>query len=158
MSEEKKYLMTEEGRKQLQEEYDHLIHVDREENKRELAEARAMGDLSENADYDAAREKQGQIEGRIAALEDMLQEGHYEIITKGENTGVVKVGFTVVVESLDTHEVNTYTIVGSTEADPLNGRISNETPLAKAIMGKGVNEEAEVNARSPYMVKILAIH
>lgn len=158
MSEDKKYLMTEEGLKQLQDEYDHLINVDREEVKKELAEARAMGDLSENADYDAAREKQAQIEGRIQVLEEMLQPGNYEIITKGENTGVVKVGFTVVVESLDTHEVNTYTIVGSTEADPLNGRISNETPLAKAIMGKGVNEEAEVNCRSPYSVKILAIH
>lgn len=158
MSEEKKYLMTEEGLKQLQEEYDHLINVDREENKRELAEARAMGDLSENADYDAAREKQGQIAARIETLEEMLKEGNYEIIKKGENTGIVKVGFTVVVEFMDTHEVGTYTIVGSSEADPEKGRISNETPLAKAIMGKAVNEEAEVNVRSPYTVKVLAIH
>lgn len=158
MSEEKKYYMTEEGLQQLKDEYDHLIHIDREEVKRQLAEARSLGDLSENADYDAAREKQGQIEGRITQLEDMLTPGNYVIITKGENTGRVQIGFTVVVEAMDTHEVSTYTIVGSTEADPLNGKISNETPLAKAIMGKAVNDEAEVDCRSPYTVKILAVH
>lgn len=158
MSEVKKYLMTEEGLKQRQEEYEHLIHVEREEVKRQLAEARSMGDLSENADYDVARERQGQIEARIEVLADMLQPGNYEIIQKGQNTGIVKVGFTVVIETSDTKEVGTYTIVGSTEADPLNGKISNESPLAKAIMGHGINEEVEVNCRSPYMVKILAIH
>ena len=76
MSEDKIYV-TEEGLKKLQDEYDNLVHVVREEVKAELAEARSLGDLSENADYDAARDKQSQVESRIAQLEQMLQPGHY---------------------------------------------------------------------------------
>ena len=80
MAEENKIYVTEEGLKKLQDEYDNLVHVVREEVKAELAEARSQGDLSENADYDAARDKQAEVEHRIQELENMLQVGHYELI------------------------------------------------------------------------------
>ena len=116
--------VTEEGLQNLQKEYDNLVHVEREKVKAELAEARSQGDLSENADYDAARERQSEVESRIVELENMLQPGHYEIIKKGGKKEV-NLGSTVKVEFNDTHEVEVYSIVGSTEADPLNGKISN---------------------------------
>ena len=93
--------VTEEGLKKLQDEYDNLVHVVREEVKAELAEARSQGDLSENADYDAAREKQSEVESRIVELENMLQPGHYEIIsTKKSGKKTVHIGSTVELEFL----------------------------------------------------------
>ena len=155
MSEDKIYV-TEEGLKKLQDEYDNLVHVVREEVKAELAEARSLGDLSENADYDAARDKQSQVESRIAQLEQMLQPGHYEIINKKTGRSkTVSIGSTVTIRFLDTKDEGTYTIVGSTEADPLNGKLSNETALAKAILDHKVGETVDVNAKQPYSVEIL---
>ena len=132
---ENKIYVTEEGLQKLKDEYQNLVHVVREEVKSELAEARSLGDLSENADWDAARDKQAQVESRIAELESMLN--HYELIDmkKGAKK-IVSIGSTVKLEFLDTQEEGTYTIVGSTEADPLNGKLSNETPLAKAIIDR----------------------
>lgn len=154
MTEEVKHLLTEEGLKKTQEEYNHLVHVVREEVKRELAEARSLGDLSENADYDAARDKQSQVESRIVELEDILQ--HHTIIEEGSSRSkTVTVGSTVTIEFLDTKETHTYTIVGSTEADPLNGKLSNETPLAKAILDHKVGDVVTVSVKSPYEVKIV---
>ena len=150
--------VTEEGLKKLQDEYSNLVHVVREEVKAELAEARSQGDLSENADYDAAREKQSEVEARILELENMLQVGHYEIInTKKSGKKTVHIGSTVELEFLDTKEKVTYTIVGSTEADPLNGKVSNETPLAKAILDSKVGAECEVLVKKPYKVVIIDI-
>ena len=149
--------VTEEGLQNLQKEYDNLVHVEREKVKAELAEARAQGDLSENADYDAARERQSEVESRIVELENMLQPGHYEIIKKGGKKEV-NLGSTVKVEFNDTHEVEVYSIVGSTEADPLNGKISNDSPLAIAIMGARVGDTREVNVRTPYKVTIISIN
>ena len=133
MSEDKIYV-TEEGLQQLKEEYNHLVHVVREEVKAELKEARSLGDLSENADYDAAREKQSQVESRISELENMLR--HIEIINTKGSSKTVRIGSTVTIEFMDTKKTETFTIVGSTEADPLNGKLSNETPLAIAILDK----------------------
>ncbi len=155
MSENKIYV-TEEGLKKLQDEYHHLVHVVREEYKKELREARALGDLSENADYDAARDKQAQVESRISELENMLD--HYELIdTKKSSSKTVRIGSTVTVEFQDIHQEDTYTIVGSTEADPLNGKLSNETPLAQAILDKKTGSTVTVQAKIPYEVKILKI-
>ena len=150
--------VTEEGLKKLQDEYDNLVHVVREEVKAELAEARSQGDLSENADYDAAREKQSEVESRIVELENMLQPGHYEIIsTKKSGKKTVHICSTVELEFLDTNEKATYTIVGSTEADPLNGKLSNETPVAQAILDAKVGQECEVEVKKPYKVLIVNI-
>ena len=155
MTEEVKHLLTEEGLKKTQEEYNHLVHVVREEVKRELAEARSLGDLSENADYDAARDKQSQVESRIVELEEILQ--HHTIIEAGSGSStVISVGSTVTLQFMDTNEVSTYTIVGSTEADPLNGKLSNETPLAKAILDHKVGDVCTVNVKTPYEVKIVS--
>ncbi|MBQ1531594.1 MAG: transcription elongation factor GreA [Erysipelotrichaceae bacterium] len=154
MAEEKIYV-TEEGLKKLQDEYEHLVHVVREEVKAELKEARALGDLSENADYDAARDMQAQVESRILQLENMLQ--HYELIDTTAKTGskTVHIGSEVTLLFLDTKEEQTFRIVGSTEADPLNGKLSNETPLAQAILEKSVGSIVEIPAKIPYEVEIL---
>lgn len=155
--EENKIYVTEEGLQKLKDEYQNLVHVVREEVKSELAEARSLGDLSENADWDAARDKQAQVESRIAELESMLS--HYELIDmkKGAKK-IVSIGSTVKLEFLDTQEEGTYTIVGSTEADPLNGKLSNETPLAKAIMDARVGDTRTVEVANPYEVIIIEIN
>lgn len=156
MEEIKKTQLTEEGLKALQEEYDNLIHVVRDEVKEELKEARAQGDLSENADYDAARDRQAKVEARIKDLEVML--ANYEIIDLTKKSNTVIVGSRVTLKFLDTQEEATYDIVGATEADPLNGKLSNETPLAKAILDKRVDAVCEVEAKTTYEVKILKIN
>ena len=154
MADNKNYL-TEEGLKKLQEEYHNLVHVEREIVKAELKEARSLGDLSENADYDAAREKQAQVEHRISEIEDMLK--NYEMIDTKSGSKVVQIGSTVKVQFEDTKEEAEYRIVGKTEADPLSGLISNETPLAKAILDKKAGQTAEVHAKIPYRVLIVKI-
>ncbi len=156
MAEEKTYL-TEEGLKKLQEEYDTLVHVTREEVKAELKEARSLGDLSENADYDAARDRQSKVESRIAQLEEMLK--NYELIdTKKTTSRTVRIGSTVTIRFLDTGMEETYTIVGSTETDPLHNKISNVTPLANAILDKKPGAKATVSVKKPYQVEIIRIN
>lgn len=155
MSEEK-YYVTEEGLKKLKKEYENLVHVERGKVLQALAEARSLGDLSENADYDVARENQSKIETRIAELEKML--AHYEIIdTSKGGSKTVRLGSTVKVRFLDTNEEQEFTIVGSTEADPINGKLSNETPLAQAIMDKKAGTTVTVNVSNPYDVLIVKL-
>ena len=157
MADINKIYVTEEGLQKLRDEYDNLVHVVREEVKSELAEARSLGDLSENADWDAARDKQAQVESRIAELESMLN--HYELIdTNKGNKRIVHIGSTVKIEFLDTKEEAEYTIVGSTEADPRHGKLSNETPLATAILDARVGDTRTVNVASPYEVIIIDIN
>ncbi len=156
MAEDKIYV-TEEGLKKLQDEYHHLVHVVREEVKAELKEARALGDLSENADYDAARDMQAQVESRIVQLENMLQ--HYELIdTSKSGSKTVHIGSEVVLEFKDTGEQQTFRIVGSTEADPLNGKLSNETPLAQAILDRKIGDTVSVESKIPYDVVIVDVN
>lgn len=151
-----KIYVTEDGLKKLQDEYNNLVHVVREEVKSELKEARSLGDLSENADYDAAREKQAQVESRIVELEAMLS--NYEIIDMKKNgSKTVHIGATVKLEFMDTKQEAVYTIVGSTEADPLNGKLSNESPLAQAIMDKKVGTTVTVPVAKPYKVIIVNV-
>ncbi len=156
MAMEDKIYVTAEGLKDLQDEYNNLVHVVRDEVKEELRAARAQGDLSENADYDAARDRQAKVEARIADLEVMLQ--NYELIdTKKGGSRTVRIGSTVTLEFLDLHSEHEYTIVGTTEADPLNGKLSNETPLAEAILDKKVGSTVTVNVDKPYEVKIKSV-
>ena len=154
---DEKFLVTKEGLDELLKEQDNLIHVVRDEVIRELQEARAQGDLSENADYDAARDRQARVEARIRDLEAMI--ANAEIISgdkKSTNKKTISVGSTVTIQDLSTNEEETYTIVGSIEADPLNGKLSNITPLATSLMDHKVGDVVEIElAEEPYQVKVI---
>ena len=147
--------LTEEGLKDLKAELDNLINVRRPENIQSIKEARSLGDLSENADYDAAKNEQAQIEGRIVELEKILEIA--ELIEK-KDTDSVGLGTTVKIKYLEDDDVEEYRIVGSKEADPSEDKISNESPLAKAIMGAKAGEVRSVESpNGKYDVEILEI-
>ena len=154
---DEKFLLTKEGLDELLKEQDNLIHVVRDEVIRELQEARAQGDLGENADYDAARDRQARVEARIRDLEAMI--ANAEIISgdkKSTNKKTISLGSTVTIQDLSTNEEETYTIVGSIEADPLNGKLSNITPLATSLMDHKVGDVVEIElAEEPYQVKVI---
>jgi len=152
---EKNYI-TEEGLENLKNELNELVHVTRPEVIEELKAARAQGDLSENADYDAARDRQAQVEARIKELEHMIRNA--EVISGSRATKFVRLGSTVEVKELDTGNTLVYTIVGTVEADPLNGRLSNVTPLAEAILNKRVGDTVTVKVDEPYEVQIVSVH
>ena len=156
---QKKILVTQQGYDELLKEQDHLIHVVRNEVIKELQEARAQGDLSENADYDAARDHQARVEARIRELEIMLS--NVELIDETKltkSTKTVSLGSTVKILDLSNNEEEEYTIVGSVEADPLNGKLSNVAPLAVALLDHKVGNTIEIeNVEEPYEVKILEI-
>ena len=154
--EDNKVVVTKEGLAELQKEYEYLVHVERDQVIEELRAARAQGDLSENADYDAARDHQARVEARIRQLDDMLK--NIEIIDgrKGRSK-TVRLGSTVTLEFQDTMERETYTIVGTVESDPINGKLSNETPLAVAIMDRKVNDVVPVLVVPSYSVKIIDV-
>ena len=150
-----KVYLTDEGFLELEEELNELKNVKRPEVIKALKEARALGDLSENADYDAARAEQAQVEGRIQELEKIMENVH--IIEKGE-TDKVSLGTTVKIKYVDDDEIEEYRIVGSKEADPSNNKISNESPIAKAIMNGKVGEIKKVaSPNGEYEVEIVAI-
>ncbi|MCR5097264.1 MAG: transcription elongation factor GreA [Erysipelotrichaceae bacterium] len=151
---EEKFFVTEEGLNDLKQELDTLIHVTREEVIEELKAARAQGDLSENADYDAARDHQAKVESRIKELEHLIKNA--ELISE-KKSNFVRIGSKVEIQELDTKDKLTYKIVGSVEADPLNGLLSNVTPLAVAIMDHRVGDVVTVMVDQPYDVKILKI-
>ena len=150
----KKTLLTEEGLKELQAELDDLINNKRPDNLKAIKEARALGDLSENADYDAAKNDQAELEGRIKTIEKILE--NYEIIEKKE-TDKVGLGSTVEIKYVDDEETDEYKIVGSQEADPFSSKISNESPIAKAILKK-VGDIVEVESpNGVYKIEITGI-
>lgn len=157
---QEKFLVTQAGLDELKREQDELIHVVRKEVIRELQEARAQGDLSENADYDAARDHQARVEARIRDLEAMIANAEIIEEDKGfSSSKTVTLGSTVTILDLSSDEEETYTIVGSIEADPLNGKLSNITPLAVALMDHKVGDKITVSgAEVPYDVKITALH
>lgn len=156
MENKNKTVVTREGYEKLKAEYEYLIHEERDQVIAELQEARAQGDLSENADYDAARDHQARLEARISEVEAMLN--NVEIIeddstSKGQ---VVSLGSVVTIKDLSDNVEETYKIVGSVEADPFNGLLSNETPLAKAILDQKVGNVVSVTGiEEPYDVKII---
>ncbi len=151
-----KIYLTNEGFLEIEEELNNLKEVKRPEIIKALKDARSLGDLSENADYDAARNEQAQIEGRIQELEKILETA--EIIEKKSN-GRVGIGSTVVIEyDDDPDDTEEYMIVGSKEADPSNNKISNESPLAKGIMGAKVGDKCTVESpNGNYLVEVLEI-
>lgn len=135
--------MTMDGYLQLEEELKHLRQTARPEVIKQIAEAREHGDLSENAEYHAARDRQSFIEGRVAEIEDKLARA--EVIDVSKLSGeTVKFGATVTLADEDTDEETTYKIVGEHEADVKNGRIAVTSPIARAVIGKSKGDSVEV--------------
>ena len=131
---EKKVVLTYDGLKNMEAELENLKTVRRKDVAEKIKEARGQGDLSENAEYDAAKEEQAEIEARIVQLEKMLRNA--EVIDEEEGAkDTISLGTTVTVLDVEFDEEMEYTIVGSAEADPMNGRISNESPVGMALLG-----------------------
>lgn len=148
--------LTQEGLNELKKELDNLINVRRPENIQAIKEARSLGDLSENAEYDAARDEQAQIENRIQTIEKMLE--NVEIITNVD-TDRVSIGTTVSIKYVDDEDdEDEYKIVGSQEADPFESKISNESPIAQALLEHKVGDIVTVESpNGSYQVEIKAI-
>ena len=141
MSEE--ILLTQEGYEKLEAERDHLVSVRRKEVSERLKEAISYGDLSENAEYDAAKNEQAELEERILKLENMIRKA--TIINEEEmSSDRVRVGLTVKVLDVEENEEMEFTIVGSTEADPFEGRISNESEVGKNLLGKQKGDTVQI--------------
>lgn len=154
MNEQEKIMLTAEGYLELETELNELKTVTRPQVIKELKEARAQGDLSENSDYDAARDAQAKIEGRIKELEYKLE---YCVIAEQATKDAVYVGSTVTI-IYDDGEEDTFKIVGSLEADPLENKISNESPFGKAILGRKVGEKIEIESpNGSYTVQIKSL-
>jgi len=140
---EKETFLTPEGLKKLEEKLDHLRTVRRNEVAERIKEARSFGDISENSEYEDAKNEQAFIEGEIAELEKMLRNA--KIIDQGEvDVNIVSIGSTVKVKDLEFDEVEEYTIVGSAEADPAVNKISNLSPVGSSLLGHGVGETVTV--------------
>ena len=137
--------ITAEGLKKLEEELAQRKGAIREEIVERLKEARAQGDLSENSEYDQAKEDQGKNESRIVELEQMIKTAVIIDTTASGKEGIVSLGCTVVLKDVETGEEETYAIVGTTEADPFNNKISNESPVGSAILGKKVHDVVVAN-------------
>ncbi len=134
--EEKEIILSAEGLKKIQDELDYLRNTKRKEVANRLKEARALGDLSENSEYDDARNEQGFVEGRIAQLEKILRNARVqENAEAAVDTDVVRLGSTVRIKDLEFGDIEEYTIVSSVEANPNARKISNESPVGQAILG-----------------------
>ncbi|NLK94591.1 MAG: transcription elongation factor GreA [Clostridiales bacterium] len=143
MSETKKYVMTYEGVKKLEDELEFLKTVKRKEITEKIKVALGYGDLSENSEYDEAKNEQAFTEGRILQLENMLKNA--TVVDESDiETDKVSVGSIVKVKDYDFDEVVEYTIVGSAEADPMNFKISNESPVGSGLVGKSVGDIVEI--------------
>ncbi|WP_027406288.1 transcription elongation factor GreA [Anaerovibrio sp. RM50] len=140
---DKSVLLTADGLKKLQEKLDYLKSVKRLEVADRLKAAIALGDLSENSEYDDAKNEQAFLEGEIAELEEKIR--HAKIIEDSADSNVVSMGSKIVLKDLEFEETDEYQLVGSTEADPDEGKISNESPVGAAIIGKTVGEVVEVH-------------
>ena len=140
---EKRHVMTYEGLKKLEQELEYLKTVKRKEITEKIKVALGYGDLSENSEYDEAKNEQAFTEGRILQLENMLKNA--EVVDESEiSTEKVSVGAIVKVKDYEFDEEIEYSIVGSAEADPMNNKISNESPVGEALIGKKVGEVVEV--------------
>ena len=152
----KEIFLTSEGYLELEQELHYLKTTKRNEVTQTLKEARALGDLSENSEYDQAREDQANLEKRIVEIEYALE--HAVVIDKAETNGKVSIGSEVELKYEDDDDTESYKIVGSQEADPFNNKISNESPIAAAILGHKVGDVVEVSSPDGfYSVKIVAI-
>lgn len=140
---EKVYPMTLEGKEKLEQELEELKTVKRKEIVERIKIARSFGDLSENSEYESAKDEQAFVEGRITTLENMIR--FAQIIDSNAAKDEVSLGHTVRFIELPDGEEEEYTIVGSAEADPFSGKISNDSPIAKALIGKKLNEVVTIN-------------
>ena len=157
MVNERQYPMTLAGKKKLEDELEHLITVKRKEVVERIKIARSFGDLSENSEYDSAKEEQGFVEGRISTIESMLRNAVIIEETQGESD-IVTLGKTVKFIELPDGEEEEYTIVGSAEADPFDGKISNDSPIAKALLGRKVDDVVKLTTPGGDMeVRIISI-
>lgn len=148
----KEVILTQAGFDKLEEEYKHLKNVKRGEVSERIKIAKGFGDLSENAEYDAAKLEQAQVEERIYKLQEML--AHAKIIKEEEvDDRVVGVGSHVKIRDLEFDEVEEYIVVGSTEADPFQNRISNESPVGKALLGRSAGDFVDVEVPNGEIVK-----
>ena len=141
---DKKTMLTQDGYNKLIEKLDYMKSVRRMEVSERLKAAIALGDLSENSEYDDAKNEQGRLESEISELEAKLRNS--EIIQSAANTGKITIGSTVKVRDIELDEAETYMIVGSTEADPDNNKISDESPLGIALLNKTAGVTVQVNA------------
>ncbi|HHW66198.1 MAG: transcription elongation factor GreA [Epulopiscium sp.] len=155
---EKKIVLTYEGLDKLEKELQELKTIRRKEVAEKIKEARGQGDLSENAEYDAAKEEQAEIETRIVEIEKILRNAH--VIDEDDvNVDVINLGCRVKIQDMEFDEVLDYAIVGSTEADPSEGKISNESPVGAALIGHKVGDVVEVEVPEGKLeFKILEIY
>ncbi|WHY84814.1 transcription elongation factor GreA [Neobacillus novalis] len=157
MAAEKVFPMTQAGKDKLNQELEYLKSVKRKEVVERIKIARSFGDLSENSEYDSAKEEQAFVEGRITTLENMIRNA--KIIAEGDIKGdSVALGRSVTFVELPDGDEETYSIVGSAEADPFEGKISNDSPIAKSLLGKKVGDQVSVQTPGGEMsVRIVSI-
>ncbi len=155
--EAKKNLMTYEGLRALEEEVQDLKVNKRREIAEKIKEAREQGDLSENAEYDAAKDEQRDIEARIEEIEEILK--HAEVVTEEDGeVGKINIGCTVRILDLEFDEEIEYRLVGSTEANSLKGKISNESPVGRALIGATINDVVTVETEAgSFQYKVLDV-
>jgi transcription elongation factor GreA len=154
---EKEYPMTKEGKLKLEQELEQLKTVKRKEVVERIKIARSFGDLSENSEYDSAKEEQAFVEGRITTIENMIRNAKI-IEGNDSNTDTVSLGKSVTFVELPNGDEETYSIVGSVEADPFEGKISNDSPIAKSLIGKRVGDKVSIMTPGGEMsVKIVSI-
>ena len=155
---DKKNILTYEGLKKLEDELENLKVVRRKEVSQKIKEAREQGDLSENAEYDAAKDEQRDIEARIEELEKILKNA--EVVVEEEaDLDKVSIGCSVKILDCEFDEELEYKIVGSTEANSVKGKISNESPVGKALLGKQVGDTVTVETPAgEFSYKVLSIH
>ena len=158
MAAAKQVILTSEGLEKLEKELEYLKTVKRQEVAAEIKVALGYGDLSENSEYDEAKNKQAQMEIRIVEIEAMLKNA--KVIDEAEiSTDTVSLGCTVTVYDVEFDEEIEYSIVGSTEADPSNGKISDESPVGSALLGKKVGDVVEIPAPAGSIgMKVVAIN
>ncbi|KMJ55629.1 transcription elongation factor GreA [Alkalihalophilus sp. As8PL] len=158
MAEEKKHYMTEEGKRKLEDELEFLKTERRKEVVERIKIARSFGDLSENSEYDSAKEEQAFVEGRIIQLEKMIRNA-VMIEEEAGSSHVVSLGKRVKFVELPDGDEEEYTIVGSAESDPAEGKISNDSPMAQSILGRSVGDKVTVQTPAGDMsIEILEIN
>lgn len=158
MADEKTFPMTADGKVKLEKELEDLRLKRRPEVIKRIKIARSYGDLSENSEYESAKDEQAFVEGRISQIENMLQ---YAVIIDNDDVAAdeVSMGRSVTFKELPDEEPETYTIVGESESDPLSGKISNESPMAKGLLGHKVGEKVDIEIPSGVMhVEILEVN
>lgn len=152
-------LLTKEGLEKVKAEYDELVSVTRKEVAERLKEARALGDISENAEYDAAKAEQAELEERINKLDDMIKNA--KIIDEAGSGDTVNIGSTIRIREMDSGKEGEYSLVGSAEADPFQNKISNESAVGRAVIGHKAGDKVavEIQGRDSHLTyEILSIN